>query len=346
MQLTIQTSTHTYPIYLQRGVLSTLSETVDLNRNIMIITDENIPEYYIEEVQKQCKSVHVYVCVSGEEAKSFPVYEDILRTMLDLKFTRKDAVIALGGGVMGDLAGFVAATYMRGIDFINIPTTTLSQIDSSIGGKVAINVGTYKNMVGAFYPPIAVFIDPDTLATLPQRHFYNGLVEALKAGLIYNSKLVDIIYNKDVYENIEEIIYEALKVKKAVVEEDEFETCLRKILNFGHTIGHGLESYYGLNELLHGEAVALGMWYSIDDENIKEVLRPIYNKLQQRTNIQYDPEAVYQIIQHDKKANKNTISFVTLTNIGEAKINEIPLENIKKRLEENAWEAHLDTASN
>ncbi|MBR3693107.1 MAG: 3-dehydroquinate synthase [Erysipelotrichales bacterium] len=346
MQLHIQTSTHTYPIYLQKGILSSLSSHVDLERKIIIITDTNIPTQYIQTVQQQCTYSYVYTCQSGEEAKSFAVYEDILRVMLDQHFSRKDAVIALGGGVIGDLAGFVAATYMRGIDFINIPTTTLSQIDSSIGGKVAINVDSYKNMVGAFYPPIAVFIDPNTLQTLPTRHYYNGLVEALKAGLIYNKELVTFLGECDVYTDIEKIIYEALLVKKEVVEKDEFESNLRKILNFGHTIGHGLESYYGLQGLLHGEAVALGMWYSIEDESIKEVLRPIYSKLQQRTSIQYDPKEVYNYILNDKKANNTTISYVTLSTIGEAKVEEIELPSILTRLEDKVWEAHMDKASN
>lgn len=335
MELTIKTSTHSYPIYLERNILTHISEKVNLQRKVMIITDTNIPQDYIHSIAEQCLEPYVHVCQSGEESKSFAVYEAILKEMLSLSFSRKDLVIALGGGVIGDLSGFVAATYMRGIDFVNVPTTTLSQIDSSIGGKVAINVEKWKNMVGAFYPPISVFIDPNTLASLPERHFYNGLVEALKAGLIYNEKLVELMANADLHVEIESILYEALLVKKAVVEEDEFEMGLRKILNFGHTIGHGLESYYDLKDLLHGEAVALGMWMAIDDEKIKEKLLPIYQKLHQRTSIPYDVEKVYNYVIHDKKANKNEVAFVSLSKIGQAEVQNIPLEDIHRRLEEN-----------
>lgn len=344
MELTVKTSTHSYPIYLERGCLSTISQKVNLNRKVMIITDENIPTSYIETIKCKCKEAHVYVCKSGEETKSFEVYEAILKEMLSLNFSRKDVVVALGGGVIGDLSGFVAATYMRGIEFVNVPTSTLSQIDSSIGGKVAINVDRWKNMVGAFYPPIAVFIDPNTLESLPERHFYNGLVEALKAGLIYNKKIVDIMATCDLYKDIETILYEALLVKKAVVEEDEFEMGIRKILNFGHTIGHGLESYYDLKELLHGEAVALGMWIAIDDITIKEVLLPIYNKLHQRTTIAYDVNEVYNYVIHDKKAESNEIAFVSLKEIGQAEVLKIPLRDIYKRLEENVCQVTSEKA--
>lgn len=339
MELTVKTSTHSYPIYLERNILTQVSQKVDLKRKVMIITDTNIPKRYLHTLQEQCLEAHVHVCQSGEQSKSFLVYEAILKEMLTLQFSRKDLVIALGGGVIGDLSGFVAATYMRGIDFVNIPTTTLSQVDSSIGGKVAINVDKWKNMVGAFYPPIAVFIDPTTLASLPERHFNNGLVEALKAGLIYNANLVTLMASCDLHEDIETILYEALLVKKKIVEEDEFEMGLRKILNFGHTIGHGLESYYNLEELLHGEAVALGMWLAIDDENIKKQLLPIYRKLNQKTTIPYDVETVYNYVIHDKKANQNEIAFITLTTIGQAEINTVPFSDIHKRLEEHVCQA-------
>lgn len=335
MELLVKTSTHSYPIYLERNCISSIGNRFNLNRKVMIITDENIPTSYIDTIKTQCKEAFIHVCKSGEGTKSFEVYEAILKEMLSLGFSRKDLVIALGGGVIGDLSGFVAATYMRGIDFVNVPTSTLSQIDSSIGGKVAINVEKWKNMVGAFYPPMAVFIDPNTLVSLPERHFYNGLVEALKAGLIYNKKIVDIMANDDLQDSIETILYESLLVKKAVVEEDEFEMGLRKILNFGHTIGHGLESFYELKDLLHGEAVALGMWMAIDDDSIKNVLLPIYSKLHQRTSIPYDVDAVYDYVIHDKKAESNEIAFVTIKEIGLAEVHRVPLHDIYKRLEEN-----------
>lgn len=334
MELSIKTRTNTYPIYLEQGCLTTIKERVNLNRKVVLITDENIPTKYIETIKAQCKECFVYTSTSGEDAKSLANYEKICSFMLEKHIGRKDLIIALGGGVIGDLSGFVASTYMRGIEFVNVPTTTLSQIDSSIGGKVAVNLGNTKNIVGAFYPPIAVFIDANTLQTLPKRHYYNGLVEALKAGLIYNEHLYEL-FKGNIENQLETIIYEALLVKKEVVEIDEFEEHLRKILNFGHTIGHGLESYYHLKDLLHGEAVALGMLQVIDDEALKNDLKEIYTRMNLKTSIKYNPNDVYEYIINDKKAKNNSISLITLEKVGKAEVKEVALSEIKHLLEVN-----------
>ncbi|MEG0692382.1 MAG: 3-dehydroquinate synthase family protein, partial [Oscillospiraceae bacterium] len=241
---------------------------------------------------------------------------------------RKDLVVALGGGVMGDLAGFVAASYMRGIEFCNIPTTTLSQIDSSIGGKVAINLNGVKNIIGAFYQPSVVIIDHDTLTTLPKRHYNNGLVEAIKAGLIYDKGLYGLFCADDELD-IDEIIYRSLLVKKVVVEQDETEQNLRQILNFGHTIGHGIESVYGLGELLHGEAVAIGMLPMIEDETIKESLKKVYDRLSIKSEIDYDKEKVYDVMTRDKKSNGSSITIVKVKEIGKAKLCQINKQDLK-----------------
>ncbi len=225
----------------------------DCLTQIFILSDDAVPKCHQQTVQQQFPDSYLHIVKHGEGAKSFAVLEDCLTQMLRQNFSRKDLVIALGGGVIGDLAGFVAATYMRGIDFINIPTTTLSQIDSSIGGKVAINLDGIKNCVGAFYQPKMVLIDPLVLNTLPKRHFYNGLVEAVKAGLIQDEELFTLFERDEL--DIEQIIYRSLLVKKYVVEQDETEQGLRKILNFGHTIGHAYESYYQLHDYYHGECV-------------------------------------------------------------------------------------------
>lgn len=266
MQLSVNLKEKSYDIIIEHGVLNRIGDFADLNRKVLIISDTGVPMEYVNTVMKQCPQGYYHIVQQGEGAKSFPVYEELCRKLLELNFTRTDCIIALGGGVIGDLAGFVASTYLRGIEFIGIPTTTLSQIDSSIGGKVAINLEHVKNIIGCFYHPSVVLIDPETLKTLPKRHFVNGLVEAVKAGLIYDASILDLFEHGNPETQVDEIIYRSLLVKKAVVEQDEKEQNLRKILNFGHTLGHGIESVYGLSELLHGECVAIGMIPMLEDE--------------------------------------------------------------------------------
>ena len=170
MKLTMRLGARSYDIILKRGALKNLSALINLNRKVFIVTDSGVPAEYAETVRAQCKEGVVYTVPQGEGSKCLAVYQKLLEAMLEAGFGRSDAVVAVGGGVVGDLAGFVAATYMRGVDFINCPTTTLSQIDSSIGGKVAVDLGRTKNIVGAFWQPKLVVVDPDTLSTLPRRH--------------------------------------------------------------------------------------------------------------------------------------------------------------------------------
>ena len=332
MRLHVDLRENGYDIILEHGVLHHLNEYIDLNRKVMIITDDLVPDIYTTIVQKQCLNAHVHIISHGEESKSFAVYEEIQKDLLEHKFSRKDCIIALGGGVVGDLSGFVASTYMRGIDFIQIPTTTLSQIDSSIGGKVAINLNGVKNVIGAFYQPKIVFIDPDTLKTLPRRHYINGLIEALKEGLIYDASLFELFEQGDINNNLDLIIEKALRVKKDVVEKDEKEMGLRKILNFGHTIGHAIESYYHLSEYLHGECVAFGMPYFIDNETIKERLSNIYKHLKLPPFPEIDPAVVFSYLCKDKKASGNSISVVHVNEIGKSYIKETPLQDIERLL--------------
>mgnify|MGYP003376039376 CR=1 FL=1 len=239
MEMNIQLAEKTSRVYIEKDCRLHLEKYISLDCKVMVITDEGVPKQYHEEVLKQCKEGYLFIAKQGEETKSLGVYEQILQRLLELDFSRKDLVIALGGGVIGDLSGFVAGTFKRGMRFASIPTTTLSQIDSSIGGKVAVNMGEVKNVVGTFYHPEAVLIDLNTLATLSERHYHNGLVEAVKAGLIGDAELFELFEKtEDIEKDLEEIIIRALKVKKNVVEQDEKEENLRKILNFGHTIGH------------------------------------------------------------------------------------------------------------
>jgi 3-dehydroquinate synthase len=204
---------------------------------------------------------------------------------------------------------------MRGIDFYNIPTTLLSQIDSSIGGKTAINFGGMKNIVGAFYQPKKVLIDPELLKTLPKRQISNGLAEAVKMALTSDKELFDIFENKDIEQNIDEIIVRSLNIKKSVVEQDEKEAGIRKILNFGHTLGHGIESSSGMSELYHGECVALGMLPMCSDKIRLRVIN-VLKKCDLYRKIDYNWDKITDAAFHDKKADGDSVSIVKVSDIG------------------------------
>ena len=331
MNIHVNLKENSYSIYMEDGILHHIKEYTNLNRKVMIITDDNIPKEYIEIIKKQCLQPFVEVVKAGEQSKSFPTFKTLCSSLLKHNFSRKDCVLALGGGVIGDLAGYVASSYMRGIDFIQVPTTTLSQIDSSIGGKVAINLDGVKNVIGAFYQPKAVFIDHQTLATLPPRHFYNGLVEALKAGLIYDAQLFALFEDEHYLDHLDEIMYRALCVKKEVVEIDEKEMGLRKILNFGHTIGHAIESYYSLSEYYHGECVSFGMLYFVS-EDIKKRLLPIYKRMHLPQTPCFNQEEVFRLLTKDKKASGNDITIVSVNEIGKAQLEKHSIASIKEVL--------------
>ena len=338
MKMTVEIPNHKYHIHIQKGILANISKYVDLDRKVLIVTDDMIPEEYVNTLQKQCPDSYLATIHAGEASKCFIYLQFLWNALMDNNFGRKDLLIAIGGGVVGDICGFAAATYMRGIDYINIPTTTLSQLDSSIGGKTAINLGDTKNVVGAFHQPRAVFIDTDVLTTLDDRNFYNGLAEAVKAGMIGDASLFELFEQisgdraeiQDKY--IEKIITKALAVKKTVVEQDEKETGVRQILNFGHTVGHAIESAGELEGLLHGEAVAVGMVQVTEDAAIKERLLNVLAKLQLPTSHTYPAAKLAEIISHDKKANGSRITLVQVKEIGKAELVKMPLANIEKYL--------------
>ena len=298
-----------YDILIERGILAKAGQHLNLNRRVLIVTDTGVPEVYGKTLAGQCKENVICTVEMGENSKSLTVFGQLLQTMLEHNFSRKDCVVAVGGGVVGDLSGFASSAYMRGIDFYNIPTTLLSQIDSSIGGKTAINLGGVKNIVGAFYQPKKVLIDPDLLKTLPPRQIANGMAEAIKMSLTSDKELFELLETQDIESNLEEIILRSLNIKKAVVEQDEKEAGLRKILNFGHTVGHGIES---TSELYHGEAVALGML-----PMCSETLRPRVVEVLKKSNLyrklQYDWDRITQAAFHDKKADGGSVT-VTLVN--------------------------------
>ena len=238
------------------------------NKNkILIITDDGIPKNHIKKLKNTInnKNVYIFSLKSGEKSKSFSSYQKILNKLFELKFDRSDIVIAFGGGVVGDITGFSAATYMRGIKYIQIPTTLLAQVDSSVGGKTAINVAQGKNLVGAFYNPSLVIVSTYFLNTLSDEEFKSGLGEVVKYALIGNKKLRSIIErNSQQIISREEsvlksIIEESIKTKSKIVTKDEKENGIRAILNFGHTFGHAIEAYKNYKGITHGAAITLGM---------------------------------------------------------------------------------------
>ena len=310
-KLTMNLGERSYDIIIKSGSLENLYQFARLDRRVAVVTDSGVPAQYAQRVADQCKDARIITVPQGEASKSFKILESVLRQMLDFGMGRGDLVVAVGGGVVGDLAGFAASIYMRGIDFINCPTTTLSMIDSSIGGKTAVDLGDTKNIVGAFWQPKLVIVDPDTLSTLPRRHYINGLAEAVKASLLADPELFAIFEKGDIDAQIGEIICRSLRFKKGIVEQDETEHGMRKALNFGHTIGHGIEAVKGIKGrrtvgLFHGECVALGMLPMIESKALQKRVRAVYRRLGLPVRTTYNKEKVLAYMQHDKKASGST----------------------------------------
>ncbi len=332
MKLTVTYNNLEYDVIIERNSLDKASTYLNLNRKVLVVTDSLVPTIYAKKVLEQAKTGYLYVIESGEKSKNLENYTKIIDYLIQKEFSRSDCIVAVGGGVVGDLAGFVSSTYMRGIDFYNIPTTLLAQVDSSIGGKTAIDYNGIKNVVGAFYPPMKVLIDPETLKTLDNRQLHSGLVEAIKMSLTSNKDLFELIEKStDLNEDLEQIIIEALKIKKAVVEIDPKEQNLRRILNFGHTIGHAIESSGKFNDLLHGEAVGIGMLY-FSSTNVKNRLLKVLEKYNLPTTINLTQTELMKYINLDKKRSGNKITIVKVDEIGSYILEKINLEEIKNYL--------------
>ena len=329
MNIHMNLGADSYEITVQRGSLAQASQYLNLNRRVLIVTDSGVPKSYADALAAQCKTAVIHVVEMGEGSKSLGVFAELLQVMLDHSFSRRDCVVAVGGGVVGDLCGFAASAYMRGIDFYNIPTTLLSQIDSSIGGKTAINFGGVKNIVGAFYQPKAVLVDPDLLKTLPPRQIANGLAEAIKMSLTSDKDLFELFETQEILPNLEEIITRSLLIKKSVVEEDEKEAGLRKILNFGHTVGHGIESSEGMSALYHGECVALGMLPMCSDA-VRARLINVLKKCDLYRELQYDWDKIAEAAFHDKKADGDSVTVTMVHAVGEFELKTMPCMEVIK----------------
>ena len=317
-----------------------LEELGIANRRVMIVTDSNVRSLYAEELlealQGKCLKACMFSFEAGEEHKTLDTVKEAYKVLIEEGFDRKDLLLAVGGGVVGDVTGYIAATYLRGVDYVQIPTTLLAQADSSIGGKTGVDFDGYKNMVGAFKMPVLVYMNLSTLHTLSERQYYNGFAEIMKHGLIKDAGfyewLISNMYEiceRDL-EVLEEMIMSSCTIKKLVVEKDPTEQGERALLNFGHTIGHAIEKAKGF-ELLHGECVALGCvaaaYVSWKRElltmeeyyEIRDMFVP-FNLPITVDNI--DPEEILKLTKSDKKMEAGKVKFVLLKRIGKSMIDK------------------------
>lgn len=317
-----------YPIYIAHGALARAGELFPLARKVLVLTDDGVPATYAERIAAQCGTPTLLTLPQGEATKCFASLERILSTMLAAGFTRSDAVVAVGGGVMGDLAGLAAALYMRGVDFYNVPTTLLSQVDSSVGGKTAIDLCGIKNCVGSFYPPKGVLIDPDVLSTLAPRQYAAGMAEVIKMAATLDGELFSALEADSL--STEEMIRRAIACKVRVVEADEKESGLRRVLNFGHTIGHGIES---CGALLHGECVALGM-LPLSDLPVRERLLALYKRVGLPTCVTGDVDRIVEAMSHDKKRDGARVFIVYCHEIGSFEIRPEEMSSVQARTKE------------
>lgn len=339
-----------YPIYIGENLLQNPDIFADFvanknkNKKIMIVTNTTIEKIYLATLQNTLvkitpkENIFSTILPDGENYKNWETLQKIFDNLLANFFDRKSLIIALGGGVIGDMTGFAAACFQRGVDFLQIPTTLLSQVDSSVGGKTAINHPLGKNMIGAFYQPKAVFADISTLQTLPPKEISAGLAEVLKYGFINDVDFLDFftpenfakIFNNNA-EVLSEIIYRSCQNKADIVAQDETESSeknLRALLNFGHTFGHAIETHFGYGTYLHGEAVAIGAMMAAEfSQNLgfitpKEVakIQTLLNqaKLPTALNKKVNANDLYKLMFHDKKVQNGTLNFVLLKNLGEA----------------------------
>jgi len=332
-----------YSIMIERGLLQDVGKHIQSNyksKKIAVVTDTNVDTLYgnilLDSLTAQGFTVTKIVIPPGEKSKSMAMLEFLYGQFLDFKISRSDLIIAFGGGVVGDLVGYAAATYLRGIGFIQIPTTLLAQIDSSIGGKVAVNLPNGKNLVGTFYHPEAVFIDPNLLNTLPLRVLRDGIGEVIKYCGISKTdlfeKLTSYENETELLANIEGVIATCCRIKQQVVEEDEKDTGVRMTLNFGHTIGHAIENFFNYETYTHGEAVAIGMAHitlrsealGITAPGTAQALITLIEKYGLPTTAtEYNQQALLESITLDKKNSNNGLHIILLSEMGKALIHRI-----------------------
>lgn len=311
---------------------------------LMIVTDETVAELYLDRCIKTVRgagfAVHAFVIEPGEHSKSGDTYLALLGALAEIPLTRADGIIALGGGVVGDLAGFAAATYLRGIPVIQVPTTLLAAVDSSVGGKTAINLPEGKNLAGAFHQPALVWQDTSLLETLPEEIYMDGMAEVIKYGIIADEALFALLsdpaYTKA---NLNHIISRCVEIKKHFVEKDEQDTGIRQMLNFGHTIGHAIEIASGF-EISHGFAVAKGMAYMAEiaarenwcDGATRDAIIHILKTYGYDLSVNFSKEVLADIMAKDKKRKGAFLDLVVPTSIGSCRLQRIPAEELERLL--------------
>ena len=336
--LTLKGTTGVSEIHIESGLLaraaSVIGETFSPSR-IHIVSDSTVAPLYLEQLEQQFTLPVTHTVIpAGEEHKRLSTVEGIYHDLLANGMTRKDLIIALGGGVVGDITGFAAATFLRGVSLCQIPTTLLAQVDSSVGGKTGVDMPEGKNLVGAFYQPRLVLIDPAVLATLPDQTFADGMAEVVKYGYISNREILDMVSAPDYKKNIERIICECVRIKRDVVTIDEHDTGLRMILNFGHTIGHAAEKLGNYVDLTHGQAVAIGMVAAmrlsamLGNEDLSERLIGILEHIGLPTELKYGREDIYRSLLTDKKKFGATVNFILVREPGRAEITPIGAEKL------------------
>lgn len=340
--VTVKTSA-TYEVLIGSGLLQKAGEAVKKVISpckAAIVTDSTVVHLYEETVRKSLTEAGFSVCTfvfpTGEASKNIHTLSHLLEFLAKEEMTRTDMIVALGGGVTGDLAGFGAAVYLRGISFVQIPTTFLAAIDSSVGGKTAVDLEAGKNLAGAFYQPKLVLCDTDVLQTLPEVVFADGIAEALKYGVLGDAALFEKIAGGNCRQDLEEIIETCVSMKRDVVEEDEFDTGKRQLLNLGHTFGHAIEQKSHF-QMTHGHAVAIGMHLiakaaeakGIAEKGTAAAIAKALEQNQLPKETEFSPAEVAEGTLRDKKRRGGTISFVFPKKIGACEIVKIPVEEVE-----------------
>ncbi len=335
----INLSRTNYEVKLGEGIIKKLPvflNEIGIKGRLVVICDTNIEKLHLESLKKILASdeirVETVVIKAGEEYKTLDTVYEIYENLAGLNVSRKDTILAFGGGVTGDIAGFVAATWLRGVDYIQVPTTLLSMVDSSIGGKTGVDLKYGKNLVGAFKQPKLVVIDTEFLKTLPKLQLSSGMAEVIKAGLIKDESLVDLLISStDFDKDKDEIILKAINVKKEIVEADEFEKYERMLLNFGHTFGHAIEKYYDFKGMTHGQAVAMGMYLITENKEVMSVIEALLSKYELKTVCEIPMKEIISLSENDKKANGDRLNIVTVDKIGKGEIKNISFKELEKK---------------
>ena len=349
MELKVDLKDRSYSIIIEKGLINRVSEEIRKvykGKKIFIITDDNVNKYYGDKISNELKGsdfeVKLLSLKPGEETKNFNTLPIVYNELLDFNLTRSDLIIALGGGVIGDLAGFVASTYLRGVDFVQIPTSLLAQVDSSVGGKVAVDLDRGKNLVGSFYHPKCVLIDPEVLNTLEDRFFIDGMAEVIKYGCIKDKEFFDYLEkmenNQQLINNMEVVIHKCCDIKRQVVENDEKDKGERMLLNFGHTLGHAIEQHYNYTKYSHGEGVAIGMYViskiseekGLTKKGTSQRIKDILVKYNLPYELDVKIEETLEAINLDKKKLGNDLNVIILKEIGSSEIYKTTAEFLKE----------------